>query len=32
MRVLLADDHRLVIEGIGNLLALNGIEVVGHRR
>ncbi len=29
MRVLLADDHRLVVEGISNLLALNGIEVVG---
>jgi len=29
MRVLLADDHRLVIEGIADLLALNGIEVVG---
>jgi DNA-binding NarL/FixJ family response regulator len=29
MRVLLADDHRLVFEGIADLLALNGIEVVG---
>ena len=29
MRVLLADDHRLVIEGISNLLAAHGIEVVG---
>ena len=29
MRVLLADDHRLVIEGISDLLAINGIEVVG---
>ena len=29
MRVLLADDHRLVVEGISNLLAVNGIEVVG---
>ncbi len=29
MRVLLADDHRLVIEGISNLLAVHGIEVVG---
>lgn len=29
MRVLLADDHRLVIEGIADLLSLNGIEVVG---
>lgn len=29
LRVLLADDHRLVIEGISNLLALNGVEVVG---
>jgi DNA-binding NarL/FixJ family response regulator len=29
MRVLLADDHRLVIEGISNLLALNDVEVVG---
>lgn len=29
MRVLLADDHRLVVEGISNLLSVNGIEVVG---
>lgn len=29
MRVLLADDHRLVVEGISYLLSLNGIEVVG---
>lgn len=29
MRVLLADDHRLVIEGISNLLAAHGIEVEG---
>jgi DNA-binding NarL/FixJ family response regulator len=29
MRVLLADDHRLVVEGISNLLSLYGIEVVG---
>jgi two-component system NarL family response regulator len=28
-RVLLADDHRLVIEGISNLLSINGIKVVG---
>jgi two-component system NarL family response regulator len=29
MRVLLADDHRLVVEGIENLLSVHGIEVVG---
>ncbi len=29
MRILLADDHRLMIEGIRNLLAANGIEVLG---
>jgi len=29
MRVLLADDHRLLIEGLSNLLAAHGIEVVG---
>jgi DNA-binding NarL/FixJ family response regulator len=29
LRILLADDHRLVIEGIGNLLAAHGIEVIG---
>ena len=29
MRVLLVDDHRLIIEGISNLLALHGIEVAG---
>jgi DNA-binding NarL/FixJ family response regulator len=28
MRVLLVDDHRLVIEGLTNLLAAHGIEVV----
>ncbi len=29
MRVLLADDHRLIVEGLTALLATNGIEVVG---
>ncbi len=29
MRVLLADDHRLVVEGLSNLLAAHGIEVLG---
>jgi len=29
MRVLLVDDHQLIIEGISNLLALNGIEIAG---
>lgn len=29
MRILLADDHRLVVEGIRNLLAANGMEVLG---
>lgn len=29
MRVLLADDHQLLLEGLGNLLAASGIEVVG---
>ncbi len=29
MRVLLADDHRLVVEGISDLLTINGIDVVG---
>jgi DNA-binding NarL/FixJ family response regulator len=29
LRVLLADDHRLVIEGISNLLSINEIDVVG---
>lgn len=29
MRILLVDDHRLIVEGILNLLALHGIEVVG---
>jgi DNA-binding NarL/FixJ family response regulator len=29
MRVLLADDHRLLVEGLSNLLAAHGIEVVG---
>lgn len=28
MRVLLADDHRLLLEGLANLLAAHGIEVV----
>lgn len=29
MRVLLADDHILLVEGLSNLLAANGIDVVG---
>jgi two-component system NarL family response regulator len=29
MKVLLADDHRLLLEGLGNLLTANEIEVVG---
>ena len=29
MRVLLADDHRLMLEGLKNLLEAHGIEVVG---
>lgn len=29
MRVLLADDHRLLLEGLQNLLEAHGIEVVG---
>lgn len=29
MRVLLADDHRLLVEGLSNLLAAHGITVVG---
>ncbi len=30
MRVLLADDHRLLLEGLSSLLAANGIDVVGQ--
>lgn len=29
MKVLLADDHRMLIEGLSNLLAAHGIEVLG---
>ena len=29
MRVLLADDHQLIVEGLSNLLRTNGIDVVG---
>ncbi len=29
MRVLLADDHRLLLEGLQNLLTAHRIEVVG---
>jgi DNA-binding NarL/FixJ family response regulator len=29
MRVLLVDDHRLMIDGVSNLLAAHGIEVLG---
>jgi DNA-binding NarL/FixJ family response regulator len=29
MRVLLVDDHRLLVEGLSNLLAAHGFEVVG---
>jgi two-component system NarL family response regulator len=32
MKVLLADDHQLLVEGLGNLLAANQIEVVGVAR
>jgi two-component system NarL family response regulator len=32
MRVLLADDHRLLLEGLANLLDAHGIEVVGMAR
>jgi DNA-binding NarL/FixJ family response regulator len=32
MRVLLADDHRLLVEGLQNLLEAHGIEVVGVAR
>lgn len=29
MRVLLADDHRLIVEGLSTLLTTNGIDVIG---
>lgn len=29
MKVLIADDHRLMVEGLQNLLSANGIEVIG---
>lgn len=29
MRVLLADDHRLLVEGVNNLLTAHGLDVVG---
>ena len=29
MRILLADDHRLMVEGVSNLLTVNGFDVVG---
>lgn len=29
MRILLADDHQLLLEGLRNLLSANGLEVVG---
>ncbi|MEZ4718308.1 MAG: response regulator transcription factor, partial [Caldilineaceae bacterium] len=29
MRVLLADDHQLIVEGLSNLLLANGIDVAG---
>lgn len=29
MKVLLADDHRLIVEGLSNLLTVHGIEVAG---
>ena len=29
MRVLLADDHTLLLEGLQNLLEAHGLEVVG---
>ena len=32
MRVLLADDHGLLLEGLANLLAAHGIEVAGMAR
>jgi len=32
MRILLADDHRLLLEGLGNLLKVHGIQVVGMAR
>lgn len=32
MRVLLADDHQLLVEGLGNLLSANQIEVAGVAR
>jgi DNA-binding NarL/FixJ family response regulator len=32
MRVLLADDHALFLEGLKNLLILNGVQVVGTAR
>jgi two-component system NarL family response regulator len=32
MKVLLADDHQLLVEGLSNLLAANHIEVVGVAR
>ena len=32
MKVLLVDDHRLLLEGLANLLTLHGIEVVGTAR
>ena len=32
MRVLLADDHALFLDGLKNLLTLNGIQVVGTAR
>lgn len=32
MRVLLADDHQLVVEGLRNILEAHGIEVVGAAR
>jgi two-component system NarL family response regulator len=32
MRVLLADDHRLLLEGLTNLLEAHGIQVVGAAR
>ncbi len=32
MKVLLADDHRLLLEGLANLLLVHGIEVAGMAR
>lgn len=29
MKILLADDHRLIVEGLSNLLTVHGIEVAG---